>query len=229
MTKDFSSYPVTLQSVATVSDFRRHLAHYIASVRYGRDRVEIRRKDAEPVYLVSAADFEVIAERVAPLDEGPVASWGERDPSGSFWARLGKTLTPVGRVLPGKHVEPGMPEVIITKDADPVPPPSWEEAMTDADRARRASLQAKLAEMKAQQEARRAEWSEEERAEHEAQRATIKAEVAREAAEAETAQAEPEPHYTEQDIREEEERVARLSEFDRKWDRVKKGFFDPWE
>ena len=124
MTTDFSDYPVTLQSVATVSEFRRHLAHYIASVRYGRDRVEIRRDGAEPVYLVSAADFEVLQERLVEIDEGPLEG-GRRDAGQTFWARLGQRLTHTAEVAPKATVEPGMPGVVVTRDAAPVPV-DWE-------------------------------------------------------------------------------------------------------
>lgn len=55
----------------SVTEFRRHMAHYIAAVRYGDDWLCIRRKGTDPVYLVSETDFRLICEKVDDMAEGP--------------------------------------------------------------------------------------------------------------------------------------------------------------
>lgn len=54
----------------SVTELRRHLAHYIAMVRYGDDWVCIRRKGMDPVYLVSEADMKLIWERSDDMEDG---------------------------------------------------------------------------------------------------------------------------------------------------------------
>ncbi len=54
----------------SVTEFRRHMAHYIAMVRYGDDWVRIKRKGMEPVYLVSEADMRLIWKASDEFYEG---------------------------------------------------------------------------------------------------------------------------------------------------------------
>ena len=52
-----------LHSYVSVTQFRRNLAGYIATVRFGDDFVCIQRKGRDPVYLISEADFAVLSKR----------------------------------------------------------------------------------------------------------------------------------------------------------------------
>lgn len=79
----YEDHPETIQHWITVTRFRRHMAHYIAMVRYGNDWVCIRRKGMEPVYLVSKADFDLIREKADDLHDGP------RDPKTGYRSGLG--------------------------------------------------------------------------------------------------------------------------------------------
>ena len=71
-----------------VTEFRRHLAQYIATVRYGGDYVCIRRKGMEPVYLVSRADMDLICDRTDDIEAGPKDENGHRSGRGlMYWVR----------------------------------------------------------------------------------------------------------------------------------------------
>ena len=75
----------------TVSEFRRHLAHYIAMVRYGDDWVRIQRKGMEPVYLVSEADMQLIWKTSDEFYAGPKDPVTGKLPGRGFmhWVRQG--------------------------------------------------------------------------------------------------------------------------------------------
>jgi PHD/YefM family antitoxin component YafN of YafNO toxin-antitoxin module len=79
----------TLRRTVNVTEFRRHMAHYVASVRYGDDWLRIRRKGTDPVYLVSETDFRLICEKVDDLDGGPRdPKTGRRSGRGfMYWVR----------------------------------------------------------------------------------------------------------------------------------------------
>ena len=77
-----------LTSSVTVTEFRRHMAQYIATVRYGDDYVCIKRKNADPVYLVCKADFDLIWEKSDDLRGGPRNEKGHRTGLGFlYWLR----------------------------------------------------------------------------------------------------------------------------------------------
>ena len=78
----------TIQSMGT-SEFRRRLAHWIGSVRYGDDVICIRRRGADPVYLISKADFDLMEQKRLDIDVGP---WDEelKARSGGIMAWLRK-------------------------------------------------------------------------------------------------------------------------------------------
>lgn len=72
----------------TVTQFRRHMAHYIAMVRYGDDYICIQRRGHEPVFLVSQADMDLIWERRDDLESGPRDAKGHRRGFGLlYWLR----------------------------------------------------------------------------------------------------------------------------------------------
>lgn len=56
----YEDHPGEIRMTVNTSQFRAHLAHYIAMVRYGDDWVRIKRKGCDPVYLVSEADMKLI-------------------------------------------------------------------------------------------------------------------------------------------------------------------------
>ena len=56
----YEDHPKEIRQTVTVSKFRAQMAHYIAMVRYGDDWICIKRKGCDPVYLVSAADMDLI-------------------------------------------------------------------------------------------------------------------------------------------------------------------------
>ena len=60
---DYHDHPEPLRHIIGITAFRKHMAHYIATVRYGDDWICIKRNHAEPVYLVSQADFDLISDR----------------------------------------------------------------------------------------------------------------------------------------------------------------------
>ena len=69
MKTDDDGHPYT--RAVTVSEFRRHLARYIARVRFGDDFVAVHRRGEDPVFLISQADFDLLEERRTDLDVGP--------------------------------------------------------------------------------------------------------------------------------------------------------------
>ncbi|MEM7719116.1 MAG: type II toxin-antitoxin system Phd/YefM family antitoxin [Pseudomonadota bacterium] len=77
-----------IHKAVTVTQFRRHLAHYIAAVRYGDDYVCIQRRGRDPVYLISQADMDLIWDRCADLEHGPRDAQGHRRGFGLlYWLR----------------------------------------------------------------------------------------------------------------------------------------------
>lgn len=87
---DYEQVPHEIHQVVKVSQFRRHMAHYIAMVRYGDDYVCIKRKRMDPVYLVSSADFDLIRKRQGEVvHKEMVEDDGCRS---SFWQVLRRQL-----------------------------------------------------------------------------------------------------------------------------------------
>ncbi len=68
---NYDDHPQNIRKSIRVTEFRRHMAHYIAMVRYGDDWVAIQRKGGYPVYLVSQADFDLLHERKDDVLHGP--------------------------------------------------------------------------------------------------------------------------------------------------------------
>ena len=60
---NYDDVPHAIHQRTKVTHFRRHMAHYIAMVRYGDDFVCIKRRGMDNVYLVSQADFDLICKR----------------------------------------------------------------------------------------------------------------------------------------------------------------------
>ena len=75
---NYDDHPDILVTRIKVTEFRKHMAHYMATVRYGGDYVCIQRKGQDPVYLVSSADMDLIRERRDDLDVGPRLETGQR-------------------------------------------------------------------------------------------------------------------------------------------------------
>ena len=76
---NYDEHLSTLVTRVSVTQFRKHLAHYIATVRYGDDYVCIQRKGQDPVYLISQADMDLIWERRDDLEVGPRTDKGNRN------------------------------------------------------------------------------------------------------------------------------------------------------
>ena len=85
---NYDDAPADQQHYISVTEFRRHLSHYIALVRYGDDFICITRRGGNPVYLVSEADFDLIREQEEILDHGPRDENGERMQSDGLMSRL---------------------------------------------------------------------------------------------------------------------------------------------
>ena len=87
----YEDHPKEIRPTVTVSQFRAHMAHYIAMVRYGDDWVRIKRKGCAPVYLVSEADMKLIwKESDALYDKSIVDNSGMKTGYGLLhWIREG--------------------------------------------------------------------------------------------------------------------------------------------
>jgi len=79
---NYDEHDTNMVTRLTVTQFRKHLARYIATVRYGGDYVCIQRKGQDPVYLVSRADMDLIWERSDDLEIGPRKDTGYRSGEG---------------------------------------------------------------------------------------------------------------------------------------------------
>ncbi len=85
---NYDDHEANITSAISITEFRRYMAHYIATVRYGDDYVCIKRKNSEPVYLVSRADMELIWEKSDELHAGPRDAKGHRTGMGFLhWMR----------------------------------------------------------------------------------------------------------------------------------------------
>ncbi len=79
---NYDDHDTNMITRVTVTEFRKYLARYIATVRYGSDYVCIRRKGQDPVYLISQADMDLIWERRDDLEVGPRNEDGQRSGNG---------------------------------------------------------------------------------------------------------------------------------------------------
>ena len=77
----YEDHEHNIRTRVTVSEFRRHLAHYIAMVRYGDDWVCIRRKGMDSVFLVSETDMRLIWKASDEFYDG------DRDAKGNITGR----------------------------------------------------------------------------------------------------------------------------------------------
>lgn len=84
----YEDVPGNIRHIVSVTQLRRHLAHYIAMVRYGDDWVCIKRRGMPPVFLVSQADFDLICTRRDDLHGGPPDAAGHRTGFGLvYWLK----------------------------------------------------------------------------------------------------------------------------------------------
>lgn len=74
--------------IVTVTMLRKHLAQYIARVRYGDEWVCIQRRGCDPVYLVSQVDFNLICKERDELMHGPTDPETGKRPAKGFWYQL---------------------------------------------------------------------------------------------------------------------------------------------
>ncbi|MDA8586828.1 type II toxin-antitoxin system Phd/YefM family antitoxin [Rhodobacteraceae bacterium] len=86
---NYDEHLKNIRTGVSVTEFRKHLADYIAMVRYGDDWVCIRRKGKDPVWLISQADMDLIWERRDDLHAGPRDDAGHRSGNGfmSWWRK----------------------------------------------------------------------------------------------------------------------------------------------
>ena len=61
---------IVVDTVST-SAFRTRLSHHLGRVRHGGHCLAVERKNEEPVYVISAADFALLGTRVAEIEDGP--------------------------------------------------------------------------------------------------------------------------------------------------------------
>lgn len=62
---------VVVDQIGT-SEFRRRLSHHLGRVRYGGHCLAIHRKNEDPVYLIAQADFDLLRDRIADVEDGPL-------------------------------------------------------------------------------------------------------------------------------------------------------------